>query len=235
VQIFFTNANPFVTGPANVFAPSAGNTTDSLGVDVDGNATTGDGYGGNTNAFPAAFAANTTVAPGETAYIWARFTQDTQVPYGYKCQGMDLVISGAPTDIAYYVFDNTLIDNGTAAVKRWDGDPGPGYANFKSKPEQVLVAVQTYGIPFGTSNLAQGYKRSGTTGAYVGTALLGAVKFDAAGVYSYSLGTKGISMALTTGEPIITTQLAGAGTLTVTPEPASLVLLGLAGLLIRRR
>jgi hypothetical protein len=219
VQIFFTNgASPFAgSGPTSVFAPTAGNSLDY----------SADGYVPNYAIFPAG-TGNPIVQLGETAYVWVKFTTTNGLPtVGAKMQGLDLQLQkggvnytlGAGDDIAYYVQDDSF---GTGN-KRWDGDFGPGNINFK-QAHQVLVGVTATGIrnlgADAGANLYQGSTK---------TALLGAIKLNSLGTYSYTLGSLGISFN-TGGTPAVQ-----FGTLTVVPEPAALVLLAVAGLLIRRR
>ncbi len=215
VEIFFTNAasNPWVApGPASDFMPTAGNGTDW----------SADGYKPNFANFPSAYSALTLVAPGETAYIWIKFNTDTQVGpiNNSRLQGLDLIWSQAPTDVAWYVEDDT---NGQQGFRRWDGAyTPPNFPEFK-KAHQVLVAVNGTGIKNNAFNQE--------IGLYNGTsriALLGAVKFQQTGFYNFTLGTLGINFnSAPTAPPV------EFGTLTV-PEPVGLVLLALC-LLNRRR
>jgi len=250
VEIFFTSASPWNTSwggpPANIFAPSAGNGTDYENQDADGNPIIGDGYAVATSAFPTAFNSNLNVNPGDTAYIWIKFNYDAvNGPSKLaKMQGLDLMFQNTATgnydiaahggDIAFYMSDNSVA--GAAFGPRWDGDIGnPPYSNFK-KSHQVLVAVTAKGIPFNTSQDPLNMYRWNSTGQY-GIALLGAVKvghagdFEQTGIYDFALGTQGINFntGVNVSPPV------SFGTLTVIPEPAAILLLGLAGLLIRRR
>ncbi|MEW6252430.1 MAG: hypothetical protein AB1716_17465 [Planctomycetota bacterium] len=218
VQIFFTPASagsPWAAaGPANVFAPSANNSLDY----------TSDGYVPNFANFPAAMGnamIDLDANPNDFAYVWIKFTTTNGLPVvGAKLQGLDVdLLGGTPADIAYYVQDDQF---GTGLL-RWNGDSGgPTWPNFKKDP-QTLVSVTSAGIRVlgadNASNLYQGSTR---------TALLGAVKVGV-GTYTYELGPLGINFH-TGGTPVVE-----FGTLTVIPEPAAVVLLGLAGLLIRRR
>ncbi len=221
VQIFFTGAapNPWAgTGPASIFAPTAGNHLDF----------SQDGYTPNYANFPTAYNPTQTVDPGQTAYMWIKFNVDTQVgPVLFaKMQGLDLNMAahgGAGSDIAWYLQDDT----GAGNPKRWDGDVTPGAPEFK-KWHQVLVAVTGNGIKIKNANDDFGMFHGTTGGPYV--ALLGAVKIDTGGDFTFALGTLGINF--NTGPSAPPVQF---GTLHVTPEPAAAVLLALAGLLIRRR
>jgi len=256
VQIFFTTATPspwtsaavppnFNFGPpANVFLPSAGHGTD-YGVWFDDQGeppitywNQGDGYVPAVGNFPIAFNANTDVNPGDTAYIWIKFNIDNVngPQMGAKLQGLDLIFQDTaanpvtPDDIGYYMFDGS--NAGATApynLFRWDGDPGAGYSNFK-KAHQVLVAVTSNGIRAANGSVAANGYRYRSTGT-MGVALLGAVKMTAAGTYTYSLGAQGINF--NTGANV--SPATSFGTLTVIPEPAAVLLLGLAGLLLRRR
>ncbi len=219
VEIFFTNAasNPWLApGPANIFMPTAGNGTDW----------SSDGYKANFANFPSAYQALTTVNSGDTAYMWIKFNTDTQVGpiNNSRLQGLDVILSQAPTDVAWYVEDDTY---GQQGFRRFDGAyTPPNFPEFK-KQHQVLVAVNGTGIKNNAFNQE--------IGLYNGTsrvALLGAIKFDTATPIdvTMTLGTLGINFNSAPTAPPVT-----FGTLHVTPEPAAAVLLALAGLLIRRR
>jgi len=244
VQIFFTSAPPWAGAgnvppgpPADQFAPSAGHGTDYGVWDPDNTVwTPGDGYVVPNANFPTAFVPNTTIAPGGNAYVWIRFNIGATGPQaGAKLQGLDLIFQRTdgtaytPADVAYYMQDNTNNNGGPGGSQfRWDGDIGvPPYSAFK-KAHQVLVAVTAGGIVAATTNNNGNMYRYTSTGS-AGTALLGIVKVDDLGVFNYSLGTQGINFNTGIAAPPVE-----FGTLT-TPEPAAMLLLGLAGLLIRRR
>ncbi len=218
VQIFFTpDVNPWLSpGPASIWMPPAGNGTDW----------STDGYKANFANFPSAYSALTTVASGETAYIWIKLNTDTQLGpiHGTRLLRLDAVLSATPADVAWYIEDDL---NGQQGFRRFDGPyTPPNFPEFKNQ-HQILVAVNGTGI--------KNNAFSQEIGLYSGPArvgLLGAVKFDTAIPLdvTLSLGSLGLNFTSAPTAPPVT-----FGTLHVTPEPAAAVLLALAGLLIRRR
>jgi hypothetical protein len=228
VQFFFTyDVQPWAgAGPANIFAPTAGNQSDyTLG-----------GYRPDFTHFPTAMVDNLTVQPGQTAYIWIKATPEHQVPTpGAKLQGMHWELQneanepftpGLQGEVTYYI-----LDDGTGGTKRWDGAyTPPGYEEFRRNP-QWLVAVTANGIRnLGADrpeNLWQGSTR---------TALLGAIRIFAPGVYHWyfipDLYSTGFHWGGYPWDPPTPTQL---GTLTVVPEPAAGLLVAAVVAVYRRR
>jgi len=175
-------------------------------------------------------------AAGEFAYIWLRMDD---VKKNAKVRGIDIGISGDVTDVAYYVVDDTAGDPG---VKRWDGVyTPPTEPEFKMNP-QILAAVTSNGLinaaatPFDQQNLQLFYGNEVSGGVPPTTTadsvyLLGAVEF---GLGNYGadiyLGDLGLDIIQTVGDVEIV-----LGSANVIPEPASMLLLGLAGFFLRRR
>ncbi len=220
VQVFFTAASqgsPWEgAGPANVFAPTAGNGTDYRL----------DGYRPNYANFPSGFFGCPIMPANDFAYIWVKFNTDTQQgPVdNAKLDGLHLVLKNydgtlaTPLDIAYYLAVNDDPPN-----VRWDGPyTPPNFPDFKRNP-QSLVAIAANGIVNRAVdvpvNLYSGNLR---------VALLGAVKL-APGLYHYELGSLGLHFNTGPASPPVE-----LGSVEVTPEPAAGFLLLLA-LGLRRR
>lgn len=205
-------------------------------------------YNGVT--FPTAFD-TPTVGIGEPVYIWFKINETTAWN-GFKIQGLGLDLkatSGAEpalndgsvpdariANIAYYVMDNTS-GVGSHTAKRWDGDQT---ANTFQKDKISLTAVTAYGILNSTTaNAGNLYQAGVATGATSRVALLGAVSFNAPGEYFFTyrgdvvpsdqLSVAGHAEITGSTTPLV------SGHVIVTPEPASMLLLGLASLFIRRR
>jgi hypothetical protein len=165
--------------------------------------------------FPPAMAP-ATVAPGDTVYVWVKFLNE---PNNRKINGLD--INMTPADAAaWYILDDQVNE-----TKRWDGAYATGAPEFRT-PHKVLVAATADGI----RNYTEDNPRKLYKGGTYRTALLGALRYDTPGVYTGQLGAAGISYAGGYSAPTVE-----FGTVTVTPEPASGLLLLLAGIFPRRR
>jgi hypothetical protein len=137
--------------------------------------------------------------------------------------------------VAYYAQNNKQ-DAAPLNQKRWDGVITPGAPEFKNNP-QTLVAVTAAGIAKINADAAvpQNWNMSkwqaGTASQpRTSVTLLGAVKVPTVGVYSIQMTQANFASDAENPVPI-----GPAGFFGVIPEPTSMLLLGLAGLLIRRR
>lgn len=212
VQIFFTSSSkPYgLANPANAFNASVGTQDVSSGA-----------Y--QVAAFPPLTEGPDfeLIAPplGEFVYVWLRFVDE---PLNARIQGVHLGLSAFPTDVAYYVVDDT---NGSLGAKRWDGAKGitPPAPAFKSDP-QTLAAVSAAGIVNSTNaTSAWNLYDPGTR-----TALLGAVSIsDGPHQWQYTYGTH-LMMYASGQAPQV--QVGSFGI----PEPASLLVWGGALAFVRR-
>lgn len=185
-------------------------------------------------------------------YAWVQFYGET-VP-GIRSWQPGITKAGVAVDPAilnptWYKQDNM---GGNPAKKRWDGasTEADNYATFRSNPQTLAAAGGGAGISNselldngdGTMtnadawNLYRGDVWNATDGVYTyyddgihtRISLLGSFRPTEVGQYSAA------SFADIDAFGTVLTNFVG-GSFTVTPEPASMLLLGLAGLLIRRR
>ena len=162
------------------------------------------------------------INPGAYAYIWLQFQGEAP---GRMVAGLTVQIDevggpapAPPANIAWYLMNNL---QGLPAFCRWDGTATPPvYPEWRNNP-QTMVAVTSSGI----SNLATDVPWNLYEGAS-GIALLGAVLYPSAGS-TYYVNITNISLR---GQ----SDVAG-GYFQFVPEPGGLLLMGLAGLLLRRR
>lgn len=190
-----------------------------------------------TGAFPTNTAAgDTSFVVGDVAYIWFQFNRDASGNFlldaGDKLNGLKLTGDGADFTAAWYLQNDGVVYN----TKRWDGNATPpGYPEWISHrgTTQTLVGVNAAGLTNAgadqTWNLFSGKNGGGIGASTQGRiALLGAIRFEGAGTFSFTLNEYNYANNAT-GPMWMPTGI------TVTPEPASMILLALAGLLIRRR
>jgi hypothetical protein len=178
---------------------------------------------------------------GEFGYIWFQFRDE---PQGALVNGMQITVTNVATGLpaagtfAYYKQDNR--NAATSPNRRWDGTATPpGYAEWTNNPQTfVVVATSGGGVineaaqaaPDNNWNLFTWQAGTVKGGPRTGVSLLGALDLPL-GLYSIQFsGQTPVNYATGTNPA-----LGAAGYFQVIPEPASMLLLSLAGLLIRRR
>jgi len=250
VRVFVTNdVGVGLNNPANAHQPSYstvladGSNSNAYDYSDYYGVPTGNAFGTDPTKryFPAAYppvnAPSGTVGspvqinPGQFAYIWLQFENEAK---GANINGLlikvaehvsGIVPSGSAPgyDFAYYVMNNKNCATAPATSKRWDGTvTQPSVPEFSTNP-QTLVSVQAMGITNAAAaanyNLFDGTTRIALLGAIV-------APFDN---MVYDITIENISYA--SGTPGGVT----GGVFQFTPEPTSLLLMALAGLLFRRR
>jgi len=232
VDFFFTKGtDPWgLVNPANALKVTGTNSTDYA-----------DGWALNANGVPDISAGIADVEidlndpnPG-FVYMWGRFTSNE--PVGAKINGisMDLLPLAAgqyPGQLAYYRVDNELDFNLPTQFKRWDGE-----VNVLQSDPTGLIAITAFGmshIPTNNATTAANlYRYDVAKGG--GIFLIGAVDSSlmTPGTFEFSHpGSIPVNYA-NPQHPLPSVN--DLNKVLVIPEPASMLLLGLAGLLIRRR
>jgi len=168
--------------------------------------------------------------PGQFGYIWLQYQSE---PNGAKINGLQITIRecgstepSAKVYTTYYVCNNM---NNQFFAKRWDGTATPPlYPEWNGNNPQTMVAIVAYGLQNKAANLPWNLWKGTVGGIAYRMALLGAVSADFDGTI-YTIDITNISYG-TPPNPSVS-----GGAFQFFPEPASLLLMGLAGLLIRRR
>lgn len=161
---------------------------------------------------------------GAFAYVWLQFQSE---PAGAKINGLTVRIQedGTTTPASGLTYNWYLCNNvNTTGNKRWDGTATPPtYPEWHNNP-QTMVAITAYGI----KNLVPAMAEQLWSGGTARIAMLGAIAGDASDT-KYDIVITNISYASPPNPEV------AGGVFQFTPEPASLLLMGLAGLLLRRR
>jgi hypothetical protein len=163
------------------------------------------------------------VEPGDIIYLWAA----TGAPGQQKWQGIDLALSNAT---------GTVFNEFFTGSNRWEGS-----SDFELDPQAGVVGVQTQGL--GGPFEALGSLFDAGSGHYAFAQLVagevGPIDLSVFAAVAAGSDKGDDSVAVAMGDLVPNTNIADepvVGTIaTVIPEPASLMLLGLAGLAIRRR
>ncbi|MBP7746474.1 MAG: PEP-CTERM sorting domain-containing protein [Phycisphaerae bacterium] len=178
------------------------------------------------------------VPEGDFAYIWVRFESERKAA---TINGLKVVIrelgqtDPAAVTTAWYVQNDKGNTGPGMSRKRWDGTATPpGYAEWHNNP-QAFVSVQANGLvnlPTGTDAQMMGTWLAGTsTQPRSSVHLLGAVQGMPGKTYEILIPSLLDINYSADPQP---TEIAG-GVFKFLPEPTSLMLLGLAGLVLRRR
>ncbi len=236
VRIFFTkSSDPYgLTKPQNAFAPSFGAGLDAAEFDVDENPLDP----------PLAVAAFPTYRPAvshtdptrEFLYVWVQFYSTgapgdpNYLPVNGTLVSLTLAVHASPDAIAWYRVDNS---NSIDGLKRWGGAAtAPNYPEFRQL-NQDLNSGAAYGIMnSSTANPTQLWSGGSNNGTSGRIALLGAIKPSFADVVTFRVTAPQATYRTPDGStyPVATSVASW-----FIPEPASVLLLGLAGPLMRRR
>jgi hypothetical protein len=174
------------------------------------------------------------IPEGDFAYIWLQFQGEPKLQ---KIRGLLVEISFCGTGVVppsvanpgpgqvystYYLCNN--MSHPLIGTQRWNGTATPpDYPEWHNNP-QTMLSVTAYGMVNHAVDVAWNLWKGGTWCM----ALLGAVTAPADGA-TYAINITNIGYA--TGDP---PTLAG-GVFQFLPEPAGWLLMGLGGLLLRRR
>jgi hypothetical protein len=172
--------------------------------------------------------------PGDFAYIWVQFQNES---LSAKMNALQVVVlesnsawdrnnpSPLPAGVqtTYYVCNNMSNEIG---AKRWDSNATPpDYPEWRNN-QQDMVAIVAYGLKNLPSDAPWNLYKGGTSRI----ALLGAIEAPADGRVYHLFIPPGACTFMPTYEPLV-----AGGYCQFLPEPASVLLLAAAALLIRRR
>jgi hypothetical protein len=223
-----------LTNPSNAFLPSYSNVyTD--GTNLDAYDYSHGHYVVNNyppQASPSGTLANpidVDVSAGAWSYIWFQFRSE---PKGAKVNGLKVLIreagSSTPALTPTYYVQNDMF--GDPPRKRWDGlATAPFYPEWHNNP-QTFVAITAHGLVNGDELPQMMFHTYGGTNPRSGVALLGAVTGPADLNKVYELSIQQIAYFAPPAPPADEPTY-----FRFIPEPASALLLALAGLAMRRR
>jgi hypothetical protein len=234
-RVFVTGSlEPYgLTKPANALRPTF-STVDVNNVDYDAY----DFYNGHyvVSAFPPSTYDSSGVKEircdqGEFAYIWIQF--DASVPKSSKINGLQIGIvrdgTVHPTPVSAFYLCNDM--QGDSARKRWNGTATPpNYPELSGNNVQSLLAITAYGVQKVSAAQPDQLYNGIAAGAI---ALLGAVNLTpwCGDGKIYTLQVELSNFENYPGA----SGIFGSAQFKAVPEPASLLLLTLAGWAVRRR
>lgn len=168
------------------------------------------------------------VDAGAWGYIWYQFRAE---PKASRSNLLEVLITdvGGPTTVqtTYYLQNDK---QGSSLSKRWDGPAtAPGYPELVNNNPQNLIGIASSSLSNAITTPWNMFLHQAGSGSnpFTGVALLGAVNGQAGHTYRISL----VDPLYITGVVPDTVD----GVFQCTPEPSSVLLFGLAGLLRRRR
>ena len=166
----------------------------------------------------------------EPLYVWLEFVNE---PAGAKLHGLhlDYLLDSDHAGVAEWTSYRGDVAGGEHDVEydRWQGPAGWYASSTGATLPMVHVAVTSWGIQnrvVGGTDFMTYVNSEGNV-----TALLGAVRFDTTGLATAALGSLGAAYSMMDDPEDFVFHSVEI----VNPEPTSLLLLGLLGILLRRR